>query len=152
MISVKAHYNKATDMIHFDSKDKPELREYKHKLADGVELEITIKLWADNKTGRQNRLFHALLSRYCSSLGLDFDETKMRLKYKYGGWITAEEALRDKPSWNGRFLEVDGVIVFVKSWADYNITEGKIAIDGLIKDCITAQVKIDDIIKEFDIV
>lgn len=152
MISVKAVYDKQLGSIRVVDKDKPEFHAYKNSLAHGAEVELQIKIWHENKTGRQNRLFHALIGRYCATLGFPFEETKVKKKYEYGTWITAERAIKDCPPWNGRFIETEDGICFLKSWADYDIQEGRTAIDCMIKDCITSGVKIDDIIKEFDLV
>lgn len=114
----------------------------------GIELEITIRKWEDGRSLRANALFHELVGRYSKAQGMAFDQVKADFKKHYGIWVTAEQALKDQPVWNGKFFEYYGELLYFKTTAEYTVKEFNELTKGALAECFDSGVQIDDIMRE----
>ncbi len=52
------------------------------------------------------------------------------------------------PKWAGKFVEIYGAVIFMKSTAEYTTKEINLLIEGTVNSCIENSIDIDDLIKE----
>ncbi len=131
--------------LHPEGQD--ELGKFCCTLKDGTAVEMKLSVWESGRSENASRYFHKLRDRYAGAMGYTREYAKAELKHDWGVWLQYDEDF-GVPKWAGKFVEIYGVIVFMKSTAEYTTKEMNLLIEGTIKSCIENSIDIEDLIKE----
>ncbi len=123
------------------------IREFCTPLEDGTAVEMKLSVWESGRSENASRYFHKLRDRYAGAMGYTRANGKAELKYAWGVWVYYDKDFEIQ-KWAGKFVEIYGAIVFMKSTAEYTTKEMNLLIEGTIKSCIDNSIDIEDLIKE----
>ena len=132
-------------------KDRDKLLDFCAGLADGTAIEMKLSLWESGRSENASRYFHKLRDRYAGAMGYTREYGKAELKYKWGEWLgyaVEYGKVFEVPKWAGKFVEIYGAVIFMKSTAEYTTKEINLLIEGTVNSCIENSIDIDDLIKE----
>lgn len=130
-------------------KSKQDLEDFKKSLPEDSQVQIVFKKWDATRGELANRYFHKINAKFAIGNGINAEVAKIDFKYRYGVWVTFEEAIRDSPTWNGRRIEYYGEIIFMKTTAEYTRKEFRDLTEGVKTECLNSNINIEDIEKEY---
>ena len=128
-----------------------QIREFCMGQKEGTFIEMKLSVWESGRSENASRYFHKLRDRYAGAMGYTREYAKAELKYKWGEFLGyAPDYGKDfkVPKWAGKFVEMYGAILFMKSTAEYTTKQMNLLIEGTINSCIENSIEIDDLIKE----
>jgi hypothetical protein len=146
---IKVQATRTAKGIEPRSEEAQKIADFKASLPEGTRVEITFAKWDATRSDQANRFFHAINGKYARANGVLAEKCKIDLKYAHGVWVLAEEAMKDPPAWNGRFVEYHTECVFFKTTAEYTVKEFSTLIEGAISECYDSQIDISDVVREY---
>ncbi len=132
--------------------DRSKLQEFCAPLEDGTAVEMKLSVWESGRSENASRYFHKLRDRYASALGYTREYGKAELKYMWGDRLDYDGDTVagdfEVPKWAGKFVEMYGRTIFMKSTSEYTTKQMCDLIEGTISSCIENSIDIEDLIKE----
>lgn len=100
---------------------------------------------APRRRQKQSNLAHKLIGAYAREQAIDFEYAKALMKWRHGPWVSFPFPGGEVPEWPGRFFELfegtpDHCIVYMKSESAYTKGEETQLINGVMSDCMEAQI------------
>ena len=154
-MTIKALYN-GKNII---PQEPEKLIEYKCSLADDAVLALTFEPWEERRTGKQQRLLHALLGRLARAWGMSLEVVKVQFKTELGYYLPATKILDGtlRPKWRGKFVDLAEVysghepeLVFLRSEADYTRKMESEFTERVLLACDENGVDVSDILESID--
>lgn len=131
-----------------EHEEPSEFAAYKQIVKEGERLRVIVEPYPEHRTDRAVNLFHALRDRYAAQCGIDRVKAKIDFKLAHGPRLPIQHNFScDRP---GQVVELpNGEFMFLVSLNAYTLEEMHTLIQGTIRECIDAQVDIEDLIQEY---
>jgi len=131
--------------------DAEKMALFRARHREGDQVTITFDDDVLSESGKQSRLFHALMGKYAEAQGYAKPWAKIELKYLYGVWAAYDDEFRP-PKWTrAMFVELpegyEAAIVYMKSTTCYTKSEWSALIDGTIQACTDCGADIAEILQ-----
>lgn len=129
--------------------ERERLDAFKSRLGEGEAIYLT---FSDEQphSGGALRYWHKLRDRYADAMGYDREFAKAELKLRFGDYRRAEDVLDNPPDADGRFVEMYGLLYWLKSLRDYTKEELHTLTERTKAACWENDIDIQDLVAEHE--